>query len=85
MESAFGLVGVSTRIFSEDADRAEAPTASLDRVQAIRFDAVTDRRPEYAQPGVSGQVTLDDGTTLPLSVTVLRPSGPDPVLAVPPG
>lgn len=85
MESVLSLGWVSTRVFPEDADRATAPTAGLDRVVTLRFDAVTDRRPQYDQLSVGGQVTLDDGTTLPVSVTVLRPSGPDPVLAVPQG
>ena len=85
LESALGLGWVSTRVFPEGADRVEAPTAGLARIATLRFDAVTDRRPQAAQLSVSGQVTLDDGTTLPVSVTVLRPSGPDPVLAVPQG
>ncbi len=85
MESAMSLGWVSTRVFPEGADRATARTAGLDRIVTLRFDAVTDRRPQFDQLSVGGRVTLDDGTTLPVSVTVLWPSGPDPVLAVPQG
>ena len=85
LEGALSLGFVSTRVFPAGADRARSPHAGLDWIRTLTFDAVTDRRPAYDRLTVAGRVTLDDGTSLPVSVTVLRPSGPDPVLAVPQG
>lgn len=85
MEGVLSLGWQTTRIFPADLDRAQVPTAGLDRIRSLRFDALVDRSPEFDRVIVEGTVTLDDGTIFPVSVTVLRPAGPDPVLAVPQG